>query len=188
MAAGDPYVVLGIPRSASLEDVRAAYRKAVLKWHPDVCAGDRVEGAKKLREATEAYERLIASLKGSERRFHNVVTPEEIARAAFAEMESVETVRKPVSARKRRPHHGGFILVLGVIGLLGSLCCFGFPFALAAWLIGDAHLRNTPAGIMTPAEREMTLAGKVCGMIGVVVTCVVIFVLIVFELVRGTPY
>ena len=31
----DYYEVLGIGKSASADDIKAAYRKAALKWHPD---------------------------------------------------------------------------------------------------------------------------------------------------------
>ncbi len=37
--ANDPYVVLGVPHSASFEDVRAAYRRLMLENHPDTVAG-----------------------------------------------------------------------------------------------------------------------------------------------------
>lgn len=51
------YEVLGIPRDASGDDVRKAYRQSALKYHPDRNQGD-AEAEAKFKEATEAYEVL----------------------------------------------------------------------------------------------------------------------------------
>ena len=54
MARRDCYEVLGLSKSASLDEVKKAYRKAALQFHPDRNPGDKsTEG--KFREATEAY-------------------------------------------------------------------------------------------------------------------------------------
>lgn len=37
--ADDPYLVLGVPHTASFEDIRAAYRRLMLENHPDTVAG-----------------------------------------------------------------------------------------------------------------------------------------------------
>lgn len=57
MAERDYYDILGVDRNASVDDVKKAYRKLALKYHPDKNPGDK--GAEeKFKEATEAYEVL----------------------------------------------------------------------------------------------------------------------------------
>jgi molecular chaperone DnaJ len=51
----DYYEVLGTSRTASVEEIKAAYRKAALKWHPDRNPENKQEAEVKFRESTEAY-------------------------------------------------------------------------------------------------------------------------------------
>ncbi|HLO66682.1 MAG TPA: molecular chaperone DnaJ [Holophaga sp.] len=57
MAHPDYYAVLGIPRGASEEDVKKAYRKLARKYHPDLNPGNR-EAEAKFKEVTEANDVL----------------------------------------------------------------------------------------------------------------------------------
>jgi len=57
MAKRDYYEVLGVARDATLDDVKKAYRKLALKYHPDRNPGNK-EAEEKFKEATEAYEVL----------------------------------------------------------------------------------------------------------------------------------
>jgi molecular chaperone DnaJ len=51
----DYYEILGVSRTASIEEIKAAYRKAALKWHPDRNPENKSEAEAKFRECTEAY-------------------------------------------------------------------------------------------------------------------------------------
>jgi molecular chaperone DnaJ len=51
----DYYEILGVSRTASVEEIKAAYRKAALKWHPDRNPENKSEAEAKFRECTEAY-------------------------------------------------------------------------------------------------------------------------------------
>ncbi|WP_439517139.1 molecular chaperone DnaJ [Hydrogenophaga sp.] len=59
MAKRDFYEVLGVPKNASDEEIKKAYRKLAMKHHPDRNQGDAAKAAEeKFKEAKEAYEML----------------------------------------------------------------------------------------------------------------------------------
>lgn len=55
--AKDLYGVLGVPRSASADEIKQAYRKLSKEWHPDKHKGDKAAETK-FKEINEAYEAL----------------------------------------------------------------------------------------------------------------------------------
>jgi len=57
MTKRDYYEVLGIGRETPVDEIKKAYRKLALKYHPDKNPGDK-EAEEKFKEATEAYEVL----------------------------------------------------------------------------------------------------------------------------------
>ena len=59
MAKKDFYETLGVPRNASEEDIKKAYRKLAMKYHPDRNQGEAAKAAEeKFKETKEAYEIL----------------------------------------------------------------------------------------------------------------------------------
>jgi molecular chaperone DnaJ len=60
----DYYDVLGVPKNASDDEIKKAYRKLAMKYHPDRNQGDAGKEAEaKFKEAKEAYEMLSAAEK-----------------------------------------------------------------------------------------------------------------------------
>ena len=57
MAKRDYYEVLGVDKNASEEEIKKAYRKIAIKYHPDRNPGDK-EAEEKFKEAAEAYDVL----------------------------------------------------------------------------------------------------------------------------------
>jgi molecular chaperone DnaJ len=58
MAKRDYYEVLGVQKNASKDDIKKAYRKLAIQYHPDKNPGNK-EAEEKFKEATEAYEVLV---------------------------------------------------------------------------------------------------------------------------------
>ncbi len=59
MAKRDYYEILGVPKNASEADVKKAYRKLAMKYHPDRNQGDSAKKSEEqFKEANEAYEML----------------------------------------------------------------------------------------------------------------------------------
>ena len=59
----DPFAVLGVPSSATEDEIKSAYRKLAKKYHPDLNPGDKA-AEQKMREVNEAYTRALQIKKG----------------------------------------------------------------------------------------------------------------------------
>lgn len=57
MAKRDFYGILGVPRQASADEIKKAYRKLAMKYHPDKNPGDKA-AEDRFKEASEAYDVL----------------------------------------------------------------------------------------------------------------------------------
>ena len=57
MAKRDFYQILGVAKSATADEIKKAYRKVAMQYHPDRNPGDKA-AEEKFKEAAEAYEIL----------------------------------------------------------------------------------------------------------------------------------
>jgi hypothetical protein len=73
------------------------------------------------------------------------------------------------SQQPLKPHRGGIVLALGILGLVVCFIC-----GIIAWIMGNNDLREMAAGIMDPSGRGLTQAGKICGIVSVILPIVVI--------------
>ena len=70
--------------------------------------------------------------------------------------------------RYLRPHRGGAILALGILSWV--ICCI---CGIIAWSMGNNDLREMEAGRMDPSGRGLVQAGRIVGMISVILSIVV---------------
>jgi hypothetical protein len=69
------------------------------------------------------------------------------------------------------PHRGTTVLVLGILGLVVCQIC-----GIIAWVMANKDIPKMEAGTMDPEGLGQTKAGKICGIISVVLLAVIIVV------------
>jgi hypothetical protein len=79
-----------------------------------------------------------------------------------------------------KPHRGTVVLVLGILGIVVCTIC-----GIIAWVMGNKDLREMNAGIMDPSGRGLTQAGRICGMISVILAIVGIGIWILIMVFAG---
>ena len=82
-----------------------------------------------------------------------------------------------------KPHRGVIILVFGILGFV--ICPF---FGVAAWMMGTNDLQDMARGRMDSGGRDLTKAGRICGMIAsgyLIVWLLLVILLVVGSLARN---
>ena len=159
----DYYAILGVGRQAAEDEIRSAYRRQALAWHPDRRPGD-ASAAERFREISEAYAVLInpvrrreydeASRLGGAGTFRH--GQDELFRDLFADrrasaiFEELAREFERMGARVDRHYFrhtlfGGRTVVVGGVFVVSPLTLLPTMFR-----IGRAVLRGARAG--TPVE------------------------------------
>ncbi|MBP9819435.1 DnaJ domain-containing protein [Candidatus Woesebacteria bacterium] len=86
----DYYEILGVKKDSSASEIKSAYRKMALKWHPDKNQDKKAEAEQKFKEINEAYQVLSDAQKRK--------TYDQFGHAAF----------DPASGMGGSPFGGGF--------------------------------------------------------------------------------
>jgi len=79
-----------------------------------------------------------------------------------------------------QPHRGTMILVFGILGFM--VCVI---FGIVAWIMGNNDLAAMQAGQMDPSGEGLTKAGKIVGMVSVILSLVGIVVVLIFIVLGG---
>ena len=97
---------------------------------------------------------------------------------------------RPRPGRRVESHRGGVILTLGIISLvtLVVFCCAAFIFGIPAWVMADRDLRMMRNGAMDRGGEQLTMAGRICGIIGTVVSLLFVAVLIIGTCAGAQPH
>lgn len=78
------------------------------------------------------------------------------------------------------PHRGTTVLVLGILGLVVCQIC-----GIIAWVMANKDIPKMEAGTMDPEGLGQTKAGKICGIISVILLAVIIVVYVLMAVVFG---
>jgi hypothetical protein len=90
----------------------------------------------------------------------------------------VENQRPP--QQPLRPHRGGVILALGILGLVACFIC-----GIFAWIMGKNDLWEMDTGRMDPSGRGLTKAGRICGIVSVILPIAVICLWLLMAILIG---
>ncbi|HBB98566.1 MAG TPA: hypothetical protein DC054_24550 [Blastocatellia bacterium] len=74
-----------------------------------------------------------------------------------------------------KPHRGAVILAFGILGFV--VCQL---FGIAAWVMADNDLKEMRRGYMDPSGRDLTMVGRILGMVATALMAIPVVLLIFF--------
>ena len=85
------YKILELNTSASKDDIKRAYRRLAMKWHPDKNQDNKEEAEKRFKEISEAYDVLSNPDKFRQNPQTHNVNPHDIFNQIFRDMQGINT-------------------------------------------------------------------------------------------------
>jgi len=69
----DPYQILDIPKTTTQDEIKKAFKKLALRWHPDKNLDNTEEAEEKFKEISNAYEKI--NTREKKKKYDNPYTP-----------------------------------------------------------------------------------------------------------------
>ncbi|WER50160.1 J domain-containing protein [Cupriavidus sp. WKF15] len=135
------YATLGVESDATLDEIKRAYRRAAMKWHPDRNPGREAEAHAAFQDIRDAYAILSDD---EQRRVYDEVFEQEMRRwqAEHAEQEAQEQAAQREAQRAAQEHYEKMV-------------------AIAMRFADDGHNRDVLFGVLLGQECEAELAARI---------------------------
>ena len=135
------YATLGVQPDATLDEIKHAYRRATMKWHPDRNLGREAEAHAAFQEVREAYAILSDA---EQRRVYDEVFAQETQRWE-AEREAQEALERAAQRERERLAQEHYEKMV----------------ATAMRFADDGHNRDTLFGVLLGRDCEAELAARI---------------------------
>jgi len=135
------YATLGVQPDATLDEIKRAYRRATMKWHPDRNLGREAEAHAAFQEVREAYAILSDA---EQRRVYDEVFAQETQRWQ-AERETQEAQERAAQRERERLAQEHYEKMV----------------AIAMRFAGDGHNRDVLFGVLLGRDCEAELAARI---------------------------
>ncbi|MGS0624528.1 J domain-containing protein [Ralstonia sp. VS2407] len=135
------YATLGVQPNATLDEIKRAYRRAAMKWHPDRNPGREAEAYAAFQEIREAYAILSDA---EQRRVYDEVFAQEMQRWQ-AEQEAQEAQEREAQRERERLAQEHYEKMV----------------AIAMRFANDGHNRDVLFGVLLGRDCDAELAARI---------------------------